>query len=107
MTGLYQPPGESDLVAEFLSRPDGPHSPELQVFVKALLADPSARAAIIIILVPFRRWALATLPKDRSQRVVIERDRMFETEDEAKRALFLRRLELRRGAKAKGESVGE
>jgi hypothetical protein len=61
VTDLYQPPGESDLVAEFLSRPDGPHSPELQVFVKALLADPPARAAIIITLVPFRSWAFATL----------------------------------------------
>lgn len=106
MTQLYEPPTEGELVAEFLAAPRGPHSPELQHFLKVLLADVSARDAVLVALVPFRRWALATLPRERGQRVEIERERTFEDEEEAMRALFLRRLERRRaGAAARGAAV--
>lgn len=100
MTRLYEPPTEGELVAELLAAPRGPHSPELQQFLKALLADAAARDAVLVTLVPFRRWALATLPRERGQRVEIERERLFEDEEEAMRALFLRRLERRRAAAA-------
>jgi len=92
MTRIYEPPTEAELVAEFLARPLGPHSPELQRFVAGLLADPGARDVVVLTLVPFRRWALGRLPADRSARVVIERERVFDDEEEALRALFLRRL---------------
>jgi hypothetical protein len=95
MNGLYEPPGEEKLVEEYLQRPKGPHSPELQDFLKTLLGERASRNVIIVNLVPFRLWVLATLPEDRSLRVQIERDRPFDSEDDAERALFLRRLELR------------
>lgn len=80
---------------EYLRRPKGPHSPELQAFLKSLLGERASRNVIIVNLVPFRLWALATLPEDRSLRVRIERDRLFENEEDAERALLLRRLDLR------------
>lgn len=98
MTRLYEPPGEAQLVDEYLRVPNGPHSPELVAFLKALQADRASQAAIVVNLVPFKIWALATLPQDRSLRISIERERLFETEDDANRALFLRRLDLRRTA---------
>lgn len=96
MTRLYEPPGEAELVAEYLRLPKGPHSLELISFLKALQASRAGQGTIIVNLVPFKLWALARLPEDRSMRVSIERDRLFETEDDASRALFLRRLELLR-----------
>lgn len=96
MTRLYEPPGEKELVDEYLRLPAGPHSPELTAFLKVLQGNSASGGAIIVNLVPFRLWALATLPDDRSRRVAIERERLFECEDDASRALFLRRLELRR-----------
>jgi hypothetical protein len=98
MTRLYEAPGEAELVDEYLRLPSGPHSPELVAFLKALHADRASQTAIAVNLVPFKIWALATLPEDRSLRISIERERLFETEDEANRALFLRRLDLRRRA---------
>lgn len=95
---LYQAASDADLMEEYLRRPKGPHSPELQAYLKALLADPATRNAVIVNLVPFRVWALASLPQDRSLRVRIERERLFDSEDEAERALFLRRLEMRRSS---------
>lgn len=95
MTWLHEPPGEKELVEEYLQRPKGPHSPELQAFLKTLLGENASRNVIIVNLIPFRLWALATLPEDRSLRIEIERDRSFDSEDEAERALFLRRLERR------------
>ncbi len=106
MTRLYEPPGEKELVEEYLQRPKGPHSPELQAFLKTLLGERASRNVIIVNLVPFRLWALATLPKDRSLRVRIERDRPFDSEDDAERALFLRRLELRAASGSPIPSAG-
>jgi hypothetical protein len=96
MTRLYDLPGAADLVNEYLRRPAGPHSPELRAFIRKLQGASTSRGTIIVSLVPFRLWALATLPQDRSQRITIERDRLFECEDDASRALFLRQLELQR-----------
>jgi hypothetical protein len=105
MTRLYDPPGEAELVEEYLRLPNGPHSPELVAFLKALHADRASQAAIVVSLVPFKLWALATLPQDRSLRIAIERERLFETEDDANRALFLRRLDLRRAAAGEGRNA--
>jgi hypothetical protein len=98
MNRLYEPPDEAELVEEYLRLPKGPHSLELMSFMKELQASRAGQGTIIVNLVPFKLWALASLPEDRSMRVSIERDRLFETEDEASRALFLRRLELLRAA---------
>lgn len=94
MNRLHEPPGEAELVEEYLRLPKGPHSLELMSFMKALQASRAGQGTIIVNLVPFKIWALASLPEDRSLRISIERDRLFETEDDASRALFLRRLEL-------------
>ncbi|MDB5550290.1 MAG: hypothetical protein JWL86_274 [Rhizobium sp.] len=88
MNRLYEPPGEAELVEEYLRLPKGPHSLELMGLIKALQANRAGQGTIIVNLVPFKLWALASLPEDRSMRVSIERDRLFETEDGASRALF-------------------
>lgn len=95
MTRLYQLPDEAELVTEFLRAPKGPHSPELQAYIKSLLGAPAARNIVIVNLVPFRTWALARLPDRRlgseGDRIVIERERLFDSEEDAVRALFIRR----------------
>jgi translation elongation factor EF-Ts len=48
-----------------------------------------------------------SLPEDRSQGIVIERARLFDSEDDANRALFLRRVGLRRAAKAKARLAAD
>lgn len=104
MSRLYEPPGEEKLVEEYLQRPKGPYSPELQAFLKTLLRERASRDVIIVNLVPFRLWALATLPEDKTLRIQIERDRAFDSEDDAERALFLRRLELRAASNSNGRA---
>ncbi len=95
---LFPPETERDLIAELRRNPSGPYSPGLQRLLNSVHADPVGRSLILVTLVPFRQWAIARLPEDRSERIIIERETVFTDIKTAEWALFRRRWYLRTGA---------
>jgi hypothetical protein len=95
---LYPPETERDLIAELRRNPSGPHSPGLQRLLNIVRADPASHGLVLVTLVPFRQWVIASMPEDRSERIVIEREPVFTDLEAAEWALFRRRWFRRTGA---------
>ncbi len=96
-TDLYQPETEADLIAAFRRNPRGPYSPVLQRLLNIVHADLSATRVVLVTLEPFKRWAIASVPEERGERIEIEHDTIFTDLAEAEWALFRRRWLLRTG----------
>ncbi len=87
---LWPAPTDEELAARYLAQPSGPYSPEVQALLTRVLRRAAAERLIVVTLIPFQRWALARLPKERGERIVIEHDAYFASETEAEKALFRR-----------------
>jgi UDP-N-acetylmuramate-alanine ligase len=81
--------GEQDrrVVEEFLRKPVGHHSPELQRVLNVFRSEPLAGKYVLICTVPHREWRLAQLSGERGKPVK-ELDVVFTDLGEAERAVF-------------------
>jgi hypothetical protein len=63
--------------AEFKEKPFGYHSPGLQRVLNSFRGGPVASKYILVVLEPFKRWALARLPGQRGMPVEIIKNQEF------------------------------
>ena len=76
-----------DLVREFMENPTGYHSGDLRRLLNAMRVHPAACPYILVCMVPFRQWCLATKPPERGAAVELL-DVTFDDPLEAERAVF-------------------
>jgi len=81
---------ESDLVfaAEFKKQPIGYHSPGLQRVLNALRGGPVSGKYVLLVLEPFKRWALGQLPGVRGMPVEVVEGQEFTDLNDAEWAVF-------------------
>jgi hypothetical protein len=77
-----------DLVAEFMSRPVGPHSGDLRRLLNAMRRAPELPPYILVCIRPFREWRLATKRQGRGTPVAYVGAEVFDDALEAERAVF-------------------
>jgi len=94
---LYPERTEADLIAAYRANPAGPHDPAVQRLLNRLNADPAARGVALVTLVPSSKWAIATVPAERSQPIVIDHDHPFDDVAAAEWEIFRRRWHLHTG----------
>lgn len=63
--------------AEFRADPLGTPSPGLQRIMNLFRGGPKAGKYVLIVIEPFRRWALGRLPAERGQPVELLKDQVF------------------------------
>ena len=76
-----------DLVREFMHHPTGYHSGDLRRLLNAMRVHPGAPSYILVCMVQFRQWCLATKPPERGAAVELL-DVTFDDPLEAERAVF-------------------
>ncbi len=91
-------PSRRDLVEAFNANPGGPHSPELQRLVNKLRFEPAMKGKYVVVCTsPHAEWTLAQLPGERGKPIVMHRDQVFTSLDDAERAIFKLRWEAATG----------
>ncbi len=94
----YVDPKRRDLVAAFCENPLGPHSPELQRLVNALRFETDMTGKYVVITTkPHVEWTLAQLPGARDTPMIMHHDQVFNSLDDAERAIFKLRWEVATG----------
>ena len=83
-------PRRTDLVAEFMDQPGGPHSPELTLLVNRLRLLPMAERIILVKTGAGDGWRLARMPA-RGEAIAFTDATVFEDYDDACREVFRRR----------------
>ncbi|MDH3379617.1 MAG: hypothetical protein OEQ39_22045 [Gammaproteobacteria bacterium] len=73
---------------EFKEQPLGYHSPGLQRVLNAMRGGTKAGKYVLVVRVPFERWALGRLPAARGMPVEVLEDQEFTDLDEAEWAVF-------------------
>ncbi|MDX1423417.1 MAG: hypothetical protein R3322_09775 [Kiloniellales bacterium] len=97
---MYQiDPERDDLVAEFLRRPFGHHSAELQRLLNVLRGGPVKDRYVLVCTKPHREWVLGQLSGVRGEPPRIFDDRVYTSAEDAERAVFKLRWEQRTGRK--------
>lgn len=84
-------PSRTDLIDEFNSNPDGPHSEELTLLVNRLRIMPMHERHVIICTKTGREWVLAKIPQERGAKMQVFEDIVFDDYSEAVREVFRRR----------------
>ena len=81
-------PKRLDLAAEFMARPIGPHSPELQHLLWLLRGAPPAGKHVLVCVEPYRKWMLAQMDGRPGKPLKLHRKQVFRSLDDAERAIF-------------------
>ena len=91
-------PKRRDLVEAFNANPGGPHSPALQCLVNKLRFEPTMKGKYAVVCTkPHAEWTLAQLPGTRGAPIVMHKDQVFTSLDDAERAIFKLRWEAATG----------
>ena len=90
-------PDRTDLAEEFMLRPFGHHSAELQRVLNVLRGGPLKDKYVLVCTKPHREWVLAQLSGERGEPVRILEEHVFTSAEEAERAVFRRRWEAHTG----------
>lgn len=97
---MYRPTPEDRMhIDEFRRSPVGKHSPGLQRLLNLFRAERSSRRWVLIALRPHKAFAIAEVPKRRSEPMRLEKERIFSSVEEGEWAVFCRRWELHTGEK--------
>ncbi len=95
---MYQiDPERNDLVEEFLDRPFGHHSGELQRVLNVLRGGPVKDRYVLICTKPHREWVLGQLSGVRGEPVRVLADHVYSSAEDAERAVFKLRWEQHTG----------
>jgi hypothetical protein len=79
---------QKHLADEFLARPFGPASPELQRLLMIFRGEAMAGKYVLICTKPFAEWTLARLGRKRGDPVELIEDQVFTSLEDAERAVF-------------------
>jgi hypothetical protein len=91
MVYKIDPPNDRQYIEEFRRQPIGAHSPGLMRLLAIMRVDPSGNQIILICRKPFAEWALANMPPNRGDPIVVEDEPIFASREEAEWAVFCRR----------------
>jgi hypothetical protein len=92
-----------DLVEEFRRRPFGPHSPDLQLILNRLRAEPLAGRYALVAMKPKREWVIVTLSGERGKPPEIVSDQRYIDPAAAEWAIFKLRWKRATGQSLSGE----
>ena len=84
---------------EFRANPVGHHSPGLQRILNLLRGEPLKGKYVLVVVEPYRNWALARLSGERGQPVEIIEGKTYTSLDEAEWDVFKLRWEDATGQK--------
>ncbi len=84
-------PGDIAYVREFMARPIGYHSPGLQRVLNVMRGGRLEGKYVLVVLEPYRRWALGRLPGRRGAPVELLEGIEYTDQLDAERDVFRRR----------------
>jgi hypothetical protein len=84
-------PEDAVFVNEFMANPVGYHSPGLQRVLNVMRGGPLLGKYVLVVLEPYRRWALGQLPAHRGEPVTLLKGVEYTDRIEAERDVFRRR----------------
>jgi hypothetical protein len=96
-----------DLVEEFRRQPFGPHSPDLQLVLNRLRAEPLAGRYTLIATQPKREWMIATLSGERGKPPELVSDKRYTDPAAAEWAVFKLRWQRATGETLPDEAAVE
>ena len=84
-------PEDRQFIAEFMITPIGHHSPGLQRVLNLMRGGELDGKYVLVILEPYRRWALGRLPARRGEPISLVEGVEYTCQLQAERDVFLRR----------------
>ncbi len=81
-------PKRLDLAAEFMTKPIGAHSAELQQILWLFRGAPPAGKHVLVAIEPHRTWVLAQMDGRPGKPLKLHKSQVFRSLEEAERAVF-------------------
>jgi hypothetical protein len=81
-------PARLDLAREFRARIRGPHSEDLRRLLHRMRTMPLAGRHVLLVIEPYRRWAIGRLGAQRGAPIERVDNRVFDSLDEAEWEVF-------------------